>query len=875
MKRNAMKGAALLVALSLAAVPQMALAEETPAPEATPVPISEEVAPIAELPAVDGEGAPTAPRAAPKTNTFAFGQSMQIRVNADAEPNSSLANFRWSVGQLTVQAPPDTNETVTVPVPEQGIATRYLNSLGRPTVTDGVAQLEVPVSDGFGLSRTVSLAPGDFQPPVSLTAEFTLDGEPITAKDLVGKSGVVTAKYTLRNLTATPTEVTVKDLAGNDVVKTVNAETPFIGIAQTLLPQRYTGLNTGSGQFGADGRANNQVQWIALPFAPLSRNSSASFGWAANVTDAVIPSMLIQLAPVYIPPDADPATAEEAAAQAIGSLPVDLSPAAAQISGGVASLLAGLNGLSEQAAASGDPLETVQDALNSFFQQFGTNIQNIANLLDPANTEGVTALVTNLSGVLAQVNAALATLQTELSPERLGQLQSIADNWGTVVDAIRVLQQALPYLITTVDSGLPIDCSVPDPAQAAAQGKIGVGQLNRLIIGGSYQGHVGRQSQLPQTANLNDSFTFGAGVSAGAAIWREDETGVVRWQTGGLPSQSTACQVAVAAANLAISTQVPEGLADQLRRLQPILDQAVQSPALDPANVDQVQSALQFLATNLSGIVTTLIPLTNLLATQLASLGNSLALLNQQVSVVAQGLQATNVDLPALDAVVAQLVGQVLASPNGQQITGGLGQIQTGLNSAVQELTTFIGAAIVQARGLAGSADEAVVNVRASIAGLLQAASASPLVYGEPDPNAPPDTVLAGAYEFRIDAADSNIPNTLPRILLGLVALIAAGLLGFFIKKRNHDAVLAGVPAGAGVGAAAAPDADMSATQQIPVAPVANPSWDGVPDAQRPPLSDEELFRQVGITPPVKPPAAPAAPDDPGPLDPPTDEPRP
>jgi hypothetical protein len=864
MKRLRTRSAALVAAMSLLATPAVALAETDPPQEPVPVTTEETPTPIS------ADVTPTAPLRSPTDNRYAFGQSMQIRVNADGEPNSDLVNFRWSVGQLTVQAPPDVDETITVPVPEQGVGARYLNRFGSPDVENGVAELEVPVSDGFGLQRTVSLAPGDFQPRVTLKAEFTLDGTPVKAQEIVGKSGVVTARYTITNLTAQPTEVTVNDLAGQPVTRTVNAMQPMLVIAGTLLPQRYTGLNLGTGAFGADGRGNNQVQWVALPFAPLSPSGSASFGWSANVTDGEIPEMIVQVAPIYIPPDADPETAQQAARNALGGLPVNLDPAVAQISGGVASLLAGLNGFAEQAAESGDPLEQVQDAINDFFQEFGTNLQNVASLLNPENPESVTALVTEVSGVLAQVNDALATLQEQLTPERIGQLQLLADNWGTVVSAVRTLQQALPYLITTLETGLPIDCRLPDPAQTAAPGQIGVGQLNRLIIGGNYRGHVPRERDLPAGASVSDSYTFGNGVTAGAAIWRvaegEEEAA---WQTGGLPSQSTACAATVTAANAVIRSQAPPGLAEELKRLQPLLDQIVQTPIMDPNNVAEIQAALQFLATNLSGIVVTLTPLTALFSEQLASLANSLAALNQQVSVIATGLQAANVDLPALDAVVAELVGQVLASPNGQLVTGGIGQIQSGIGSAVQELSTFIAAAIVQARGLAGDADEAVVAVRASVAGLLTAAGASPLVYGEPDPRAPADTVLAGAYEFRVDAADRNAPLTLPRILLGFAALLAAGLLGYSVRKSAEAQALATpdagpvlVPVGAGASAA-----DHETMQLPPITPPAGGWPEASPSAAAAPAAD----RATGPLPPITPPAggwpdlAQDGPDDGGP----------
>lgn len=620
----------------------VAVAEETTPPEPEPTELE--------------------PLPAPKDNVYAVGQSLQIRVNADAEPNSSLANFRWSVTQLTVQGPEDGK--VTVPVPEGGIGLRNLDGFGSPPVEDGVAQLTADVRNGVGLARTVSLFPGDREPAISLSAEFTLDGEPITASDLVGKSGVVTAQYTLTNNTTAPREVTVTDLAGNPVTTSVDADVPMVAIAQTLLPQDYAGLNTGLGTFGADGRGNNQVQWVALPFAPISSTGTATFGWAARVTDAVIPSMLIQVAPIYLPEDADDSAAEDTA-RSLGiplSAP-NLDPAVAQIQAGVADIVAGIQGLT--AAADGpDPLTEVQERLNNFFTEFGDNIEQIGVLLNPSNPDSITA----------QVPALQSAIQTVLGP-----LGAVTDDWPDFIAQVRT--------------------------------------LNTLLSN---------------------------------------------------PAGQVACRAAV-------GDQVPDARAfcQQLR----------DATGFIVANADRLQGNLDILVPALRG-----------LDALLGQLNTALTELAAQVEIIGRGLATTSVDLPTLDAVIASIVSEILNSVPGQQLTGGLDEVSAGLGQARAILSTYIAELVVQLRtaadtatAAAGDANAAVVQLKGSVAGLLQAAHTSPLVYGGDPATAPPGTVLAGAYEFRVDAADPNGPLTLPRILFGLLVIVFAAWLAFYFRTRDQE----------------------------------------------------------------------------------------
>ncbi len=103
---------------------------------------------------------------------------------------------------------------------------------------------------------------------------------------------------------------------------------------------------------------------------------------------------------------------------------------------------------------------------------------------------------------------------------------------------------------------------------------------------------------------------------------------------------------------------------------------------------------------------------------------------------------------------------------------------------ATAEIAAFAGEAIAALQGGVETANEAIVGLKGSLGGMLAKSAESPLVYGPLPEGTPEGTVLAGAYEFRIDAADTNMPYTLPRILVGLLALIAGGLVVKFAAGR-------------------------------------------------------------------------------------------
>ena len=752
--------AAAVAAAALVAAPLTALAVETP--EATPEPISAD----AGEGGTPGEGDAPLPR--PTTNEFALGQSLQLRVGPDGEPNSSLTDFRWSVNQLTVQGPVDGPQEV--PVPDRGALLRSLLDFSNPPQEDGVATLTAEMDNGYGLARTVSLWPQDESPPIELSASFTLDGEPIDPWDLVGRSGDVTATYTLTNTSTQEMEVEVENLAGETVTTTVEADVPMVGITKTLIPQRFTGLNLKGGTFGADGRGNNQVQFISLPFRPISADGTATFGWSARVEDAVIPSLIVQVAPIYIPVD-DPETAQDESRRGGGGIapPPNLDPAVAQIQDGVAQLVTGVDQLTSGGGGP-DPLTVLESNLNEFFSEFGQNIQTVSESIDPTNPDGATALLVQAQSAVQRIVdedllAKLDEAASLLTPERAQALADAADPIGVIADnadalqtvadnadALQRLADLAPQIQDTVDRWSDKGAFVDDCVAIA--GDQGVpGPVARPICGKLYDDEIAPNlPALQQLAQFLNTPEFQQAA-----------------QIVGSPQFQQLAALATS---------------EEFQQAAEILAQI--GPQLVP-----LAEALALANQQLPGIVTVLQPI-------LDSLVPALTGLSEQLSIISGGLQEADVDLPTLDQVVENITTAILSSPGGQNVTTGLDQIGAGVGDAKSLLSSWLAETIATVKAGATAAGEAasdvdatVVALKAEVSGMVMAAHQSPLPYGG-DPTAiPADTVLAGAYEFRVDAADTNQPYTGPRVLVGLVALVGAGSLSYFVGRRRGETVSA------------------------------------------------------------------------------------
>ncbi len=673
----------------------------------------------------------------PRESENSVAQSVQIRVNADGTPNGDAVDFRWSVTQITAQGEPDTE--VTVAVPENGALLHSLQNFGTIPQEDGDGIFTIDLnSSGFGTARSVSLFPQDDGLPVDPPPPPPLNGEPINPQDLVGKDGLVTATYTVTNLTRQEMAVPITSVTGDETEKTVTADVPFVVQAETFLPQTFAGLNTGSGLAGADGRGNWQVVWIGLPFAPLSDDGTAQFGWSANVTDAVIPSMVIQALPVYIPEgaaDEEKEAAAEGGKDAIVNAvpPPDVSGDVASIKAGVADVIGGLEKLTEGGGE--DPLKKLEGSVNDFFTEFGTNLQTTAALVDPNNPEGATAQVKELQGV---VDEALVKV-TEV--DESGVIDDIAKAAGILTPENAQLLTDLNEPINNLADNAELIADLADAAtdiQFIADNAAAIATAVKL-------GCAGNNPSLPaEVCNNKDAII--------AALESQELQDIAKILND--PRFQEAARI--------INTPEFAAAAEALDKAAPIL-----IPLAD---------ALKVLNTQLPGIITTLKPVLNGVANVLGSLETSLVQLSGELTIIGRGLAEKNVDLPSLDAVLEEITNQILASEGGQQVTAGLDQVGGGIEGVKTELGAYgaelavalqaakieVDAAVANGTEAVGAVIDKADTLKAEVAGLVTAAHTSPLPYGGDPGDAPEGTKLAGAYEFRVDPANTEAPATNP-----------------------------------------------------------------------------------------------------------------
>jgi hypothetical protein len=466
---------------------------------------------IALGPAAGGATAVSSPASAPTEPSTApvdVGQSVQLRVDADGAPNSDLVDFRWSVTQITIPGG-DIPETVTYP--DQGIAVRSLDDFAEPT-DNGNGTVTAPVDNHgtWGSVRTVGLMPQDFKVPVELTTKFTLNGETVTADEMIGADGLVTTEYCIKNLSTKTMEVPITTLGGQQITEKVKAQVPMVAQASTLIPQRYVDLNMGAGLGGADGRGNTQAQWIVLPFTPINQDGGkACFGWAANVQDMVLPAMLIQVAPVYIPEE-DKDKKEDGGSFGLPTLGKpsgggpDLSAGKNEIVDGIGKVLEAMQGIANNRASGGDPLQNIGDALTAFFDDLGIKIVDVSEGLNGTirKTDKTANTLENLAPRFKNLGALLKKVQDALPKPLIDLLEVLAD--ADFSELEKTLSEADANISDILDNeeliknlefwggvlaGDPdpitdkIDCTVPKPSDDPRDGfTIGVGAWDKNQI---------------------------------------------------------------------------------------------------------------------------------------------------------------------------------------------------------------------------------------------------------------------------------------------------------------------------------------------------------------------------------------------------------
>ncbi|HWG94364.1 MAG TPA: hypothetical protein VNU66_09090 [Mycobacteriales bacterium] len=413
----------------------------------------------------------TAAAAADGAPTVVNRETVQAKLDATGELQGARV-----YNQLTVLG----KGSVSVQDPTSGSGLRDLDGFSAPVVRDGKAQYSITV-DGREDRRTVA----DYKEklPITVKAEYKLDGKEVAPEDVVGKSGTLETTYTVVNRTATPTEVTYLDGNGKEIKETVDLVTPYVGSLGVVLPKQFSEVGAEFADVAGDGRGGTGVKWSLVLFDPLGAPAQ-QLTWTAKVSDAELPPAVLQAVPVapggnQVLANSETSISEGAAAASqltAGATKIDgkvleLRDGARKILDGVSQLAAGAKALNSGLADTAAPgARTLSDGLGSAREGGAKLDDGLAQLLagstqlsdglDAANTGGA-ALAGGLQELLAGggrfvdgLNSAAAgggklaegLRSTSGQPDLAGGAAQIAAGLASVRDGVAVLAG---------DAGLP------------------------------------------------------------------------------------------------------------------------------------------------------------------------------------------------------------------------------------------------------------------------------------------------------------------------------------------------------------------------------------------------------------------------------------
>jgi putative membrane protein len=583
---------------------------------------------------------------------------------------------------------------------------RNLNGFSLPKVSDGKAIWDLSVH-GKAQRRTVANLPEE-KLPLTVHASYTLDGQPIAAKDIVGKSGLLNATYVVSNVSATPETITYRDGKGHLRYAIANVVMPIVGQLMTTLPSSFRDVQAKFGTLAADGHGGTITSWQLVMFPPLGQ-ASQTLSYTAQLDHASLPEVAVQAIPVA--PNATRGTrygesriksganaarqATQGGVQLDGGL-VKLADGAGQLLDGLNQLYSGAaqltDGLANQAAPGAHKLA---DGIGSA-SVGGTDLANGLGKLDTGTKKlnaGIAAGVPGakqLAAGAAQVGTGAQSLSDGATQLSDGTSAAAAGSAALVAG----LQQITSGLGLLADSG----SGLPAALSAAQQLQLGVSALlaglgDAATSGTVLNGLAQLSGGLTQTAGglsgLGDATT---GLPAAKAGVDQVATGL----SGAASTSIPALQTALGQAQGVVTT-----LLGQVLDLTQLGELNALSTALGQVNtglgqlLTATQQAVVGLQTVSSGLGSAVTGVTQL-QTGVGQLQTGAAQLISGVTQVKLGLASGSQASPGIAEGLAQLVGGLTSA------VGGVASLNTGLGTQALPGAQSLDAALGQIADGAG-----------------------------------------------------------------------------------------------------------------------------------------------------------------------------
>ena len=231
--------------------------------------------------------AAAAPAAAAGDGSVQVSNTETVQAYLDASGNVDVARV---YEQIAMQG----TGTVDLRNPVEPEGLRNLDGFGDFEVADGVMVANIDV-EGEQRLRTVSDYTREL--PLEVRATYTLDGQVVEPADLLGRSGRLEVRYTVRNVTGTSQVVTFDDGTGRSTSTTQEVVIPMVGSLTTTLPGTFTDVSSKEANLAGDGRGGTKLTFTMTLFGPIG-TPTASFGYAADIVDGTLPKASVSALPV-------------------------------------------------------------------------------------------------------------------------------------------------------------------------------------------------------------------------------------------------------------------------------------------------------------------------------------------------------------------------------------------------------------------------------------------------------------------------------------------------------------------------------------------------------------------------------------------------
>lgn len=334
--------------------------------------------------------------------------------------------------------------TVDVPMSDSHLSRRPLGK--KPNVVDGVAHVHLD-PDG----STVQRLKADYERPlpVNVKVTFELDGKPISASDIAGKSGTVEVGYHLANTTPKPVSVCFVGFNGKLVKKTLVEPSPILAYLSLTLPHNVSKVTAPGAFFNAD-RKGVDPQWIVSLFQPFGPPKQ-TLRFTMDTPKAKIPTATLLLETFN--PGSITGQAPAKSAAAVAKAQASVTAAVAKVQGDLAALQlkaskpghSSKRSLSANGATTGtsfgiSPAAPAQ--IESWLTAVGQADQGLATRTEQANASVAGSANRSTAGLTARVDESIANLTTSTD-------RTIRDETARATGSIHLLTADLRRSIGT------------------------------------------------------------------------------------------------------------------------------------------------------------------------------------------------------------------------------------------------------------------------------------------------------------------------------------------------------------------------------------------------------------------------------------------